>query len=254
MPSWKQGRPHGDPGFCALHHCHSSCCNQCKRRLAPDGTVRPHLLYLHVEKTGGSSLECATQNTLIPLGAWSNMGHVTNQDDVRHCMSHCTFDGVAPQKVVSVRNPYAFARSMYAYTWSCAWSDWCKRGYQPWMEFEEFIKSAWQPGGHATQSESIRRACGDPCVYDHLLRAESLEDDWIDLMIKTDNTVWRLPHANPTEFGPMGPPPRTVFTKAVTDIIERTEARLFTEFGYQKRTPPFELGQEGPHHLAPGAT
>ena len=86
-----------------------------------------------------------------------------------------------------------------------------------------------------------------PCVYDHVLRTESLADDWITLLIKTGNPLWRIPRSNPTVDGPLGPPPRTVFTQEVVDIINRVEASVFTEFGYQRRAAPFELGADKPH-------
>ena len=108
--------------------------------------------------------------------------------------------------------------------------------------FDQFILNAWKPGGHATQSDSLRRACGEPCTYDHVLRTESLRDDWIALLLKTGQPdVYQLPKSNPTQVGPLGPPPVAHFTKEVTATIERVEAVLFTTFGYKKRTPPFEM-------------
>ncbi len=223
-----------------LGYCGGGCCRQCRKRTRKDGSVEPHLLYLHVEKTGGSSIECATAQTLVPAGSWTNMGH-TDQGSTAQCERRCTFDGVKPKRVVSVRDPYAYARSMYLYTWSCEYSDWCRRGYQDWMEFGPFILGAWKVGGHATQSESIRRACGKPCVYDYALRTETLAADWGRLMNATANPLWRLPRSNPTKDGPMGKAPRTIFTKEITDVIEAVEAPLFEQFGYKKRTPPFEI-------------
>ena len=132
---------------------------------------------------------------------------------------------------------------MWAYTYSCVYSDWCNRGgFQPWMAFDQFILNAWKPGGHATQADSLRRACGTPCVYDHVLRTETLHEDWAALLLKTGQpALYQLPRSNPTKAGPLGPPPVAKFTKEVTDTIERVEAVLFSDFGYKKRTPPFEM-------------
>ena len=43
---------HGSP-FCADHSC-SDCCGHCSAQKAASGRTLPHLLYIHIEKTGGS--------------------------------------------------------------------------------------------------------------------------------------------------------------------------------------------------------
>ena len=48
VPMWN-GAP-----FCIEHYCGAECCNECKTY--NDG--EPPILYFHVEKTGGSSIEC----------------------------------------------------------------------------------------------------------------------------------------------------------------------------------------------------
>merc|ERR1712216_1057489 len=103
------------------------------------------------------------------------------------CMRHCTFDGVKPQTVISVRDPYSFARSRYLYEWSCIYSDWCSHGgFQHWMSFEAFITSWAQPGkAHYTQSQILRWSCGTPCKYDYAIRTENLSAGWIDLQLRT---------------------------------------------------------------------
>lgn len=118
--------------FCSDHWCgkRSECCPQ---TCAVVEGASAHIGFVHVEKTGGSSIECATGLTLVPRGTWSNMGH-TDVASVARCAHQCTFSGVAPLRVISVRDPYEYARSMWAYTYSCVYSDWCTRGgFQPWM-------------------------------------------------------------------------------------------------------------------------
>lgn len=211
------------------------------------GRVQPHLLYQHIEKSGGSSIECATARTHVVSGRWSNLGHVKDQSLVYGCMASCTFDHVLPLRVISVRDPYSFARSRYLYEWSCAYSNWCSISgghFQRWMSFEAFIQTWASPqSAHYTQSEILRRACGTPCDYDRILFTENLTAGWTALQLDTGLLpAYALPRTNPSQPGALGTPPRTIFTRVVTDILERVEARMFSEFGYAKRTPPFELG------------
>lgn len=81
-----------------------TACGQC----APNA-----VLYLHVKKTGGTSLECATANDLEPqTHRWINMGH-TYSSAVTGCLRRCPGSTVA----ISVRDPYAWWRSVYVYSW-----------------------------------------------------------------------------------------------------------------------------------------
>ena len=92
-----------------------------------------------------------------------------------------------------------------------------------------------------SDAERARARCASARAL-FTLRTESLRDDWIALLLKTGQPdVYQLPKSNPTQVGPLGPPPVAHFTKEVTETIERVEAVLFTTFGYKKRTPPFEM-------------
>ena len=104
-----------DGHFCSNHACASECegCRECR--------TSARVLFLHTEKTGGSSVECATQRTLVPAGLWTNMGH-TSMEAVQRCISAC------PRRetiiVLSVREPYAFWQSAYRYTVQTIRSSW----------------------------------------------------------------------------------------------------------------------------------
>lgn len=80
---------------------------------ALDGQPRAHLLYLHVEKTGGSSIECATQHQfLVERGFFTNLGH-TSRSVADGCRGTCAHEGERARTVITVREPYAWWRSLY---------------------------------------------------------------------------------------------------------------------------------------------
>ena len=199
-----------------------------------NGQPRPHLLYLHVEKTGGSSIECATQgHDLVDLGLFTNMGH-TSERAVDQCRNLCTNRGAAPKTVISIREPYSWWRSLYVYGYICSYASTCTSS-----DFHTFMRQA-KPG--IAQSNYIRRECGRPCNADYLLRTETLAEDWLGLLRTLGLPLVGLPHANPTGAKSRRETPPTVFTQEIVDIIHSFDSAMFTEFGYPKRTDaPFEL-------------
>merc|ERR1712166_742942 len=78
-----------------------------------------HMLYLHAQKTGGSTLECATEGNPLSV-RWTNMGH-TSRAAVDNCIERCTFgEGKIPPKVVVMaREPYSFWSSRYLFAKAC---------------------------------------------------------------------------------------------------------------------------------------
>ena len=245
--------------FCSMHWCFHRCCRNCT---APPAAAagRPHLLYLHTEKTGGTSIECATAHTLVPLGAFSNMGHA-HVGSVAHCRQRCTFGGVRPRVVVSVRDPYAFYRSLFVYAWACRNAAVCIPPEGPatsdtfanfirWCNLSHYVNATVLPERmlRASQAAYVRRACGKPCVHDEVLRVETLDSDWLRLLHKYRLPLVGLPRVNPTakalaapRWPERGPPPRTIFTREVLAIINEVEADIFDQFKYTRRVEPFEL-------------
>ena len=92
----------GNP-FCVGHYCNrtalaeSGCCRVC-----PASSTPPRVMFAHIEKTGGSSIECATVEH-ERAGLWMNMGH-TKVEYVKGCRKAC---GWSPL-LIGLRNPYDY--------------------------------------------------------------------------------------------------------------------------------------------------
>ena len=63
---------------------------------------------------------------------------------------------------------------------------------------------------------------------------------WYQLLLTLELPLVALPHSNPTKLY-MRPPPPTVFTQEIEEIVSRLESEVFDEFGYARREAPFEL-------------
>lgn len=63
---------------------------------------------------------------------------------------------------------------------------------------------------------------------------------WYRMLSTLELPLVALPHSNPTKLY-MRPPPPTIFTWEVVEIIDRLESSVFDEFGYVRREAPFEL-------------
>lgn len=224
-------------GFCMRHDCSrkddlgrpNNCCpaaSPCK--LAPGATH--HLLFVHVEKTGGSSVECATQEW-ARAGYWTNMGHVgtDGRGDValRACRRRCEEAGVPTAVVISVRDPYAYWQSVLRYAWRMAGTRLSATFNALSNEFQRSARvSRSQAGVFATLprllswvestplaatcsanfsrclslSGRIKRACGGSasgCAADFTLHTESLARDWAALAARYGLPRLPLPHVEP---------------------------------------------------------
>ena len=110
-------------------------------------------------------------------------------------------------------------------------------GVHTFADFVTTLPSRW------TLSESLHRACGDPCEYDFVLHTETLELDFINLLSRLGLPLMGLARMNPTRDSQpeRGPPPVADFTQEVLDVIHRVDGWVFSEFGYARRLTPFEL-------------
>ena len=78
----------------------------------------------------------------------------------------------------------------------------------------------------------IQRACGRPCVYDALLRTETLTSDWARLLAGLRIPPIKLPRLNGGQQSPVHP---ATMSRAQLDIINRIDRWIFDEFGYAMR-------------------
>jgi len=178
---------------------------------------------------------------------WTNLGHMRNAwgGHVDACRAECTFNGMAPKVVVSVRDPYGYWRSLFTYAWV---GDGSALGIPAGVDsFTGFVR--WADAQASARSDgafehslsfTLYLACGHPCRHDYLLRTETLETDWYRMLSTLELPLVALPHSNPTKLY-MRPPPPTIFTWEVVEIIDRLESSVFDEFGYVRREAPFEL-------------
>lgn len=90
-----------------------SCCARC----AQPANNTPHFLFNHVEKTGGSSLECAWLKAARE-GLVTMLGH-GNSTFYEACASTCKANHVVTRRLITVREPYSYWQSLYKYAWQC---------------------------------------------------------------------------------------------------------------------------------------
>lgn len=259
------GQPAAPSQFCTEHWCGRGCCARCEQR-----AQRPRVLFAHTEKTGGSAVECATVDLALQ-GAWLNMGHTT-AGALRWCARKCAArPAPTPQGIplaISVRDPYTYYQSSYAYTRQaardpatlsyCYWllnASVFERGNpyavgtprSPLASFDNFVRWVTSNETMLTQSWRVARACGQPCARAHVLRTEHLEADLNTALQRAGIRVGplRLPRHNVAAAdvrvqqsqGGAGAAAggRVVWTCASLELVNAAEASIFDQFGYARR-------------------
>ena len=253
--------PHGpgsytlDPAtenrFCKRHFCRGHCCPQ-KCATAPGASH--HLVFLHIEKTGGSSVECASQ-FWERSGFWTNMGHVQDHAHVRDCSLRCQSPSWQTNQtklaiVVGVRNPYDYWRSVYRYAWQCAERN-CSAAYMylaatsrvvsVLKNFRLFMRHVLAyPATAALLSLTgrMQRACGPRgCsrIADVILRTETLAEDWHRMLKRYGYGEVQLPRINDEAglgISAWGRAPPAQYTNETLAIVNHIEKNIFSTFGY----------------------
>ena len=234
-------------GYCTDQDCGQLCClTGCG--VAPGATH--HVLYMHTEKTGGASIECATQ-AWQAAGWWTNMGHTT-QPQVEACEDRCA-RSIRVARVLTVRDPYAYWQSVYRFAWHgqgewlSSWLSWHTLEWtlhqqrtgilQSFPHFMEWVEGETELLGDAhglSQSSRVFSACGDPCEYDVLLRTENLSAGWRELVQTYHLPKMALPHLNGAlnvTFNDDPPAPTVDLVPDVVGIINLIDAPIFDRLG-----------------------
>ena len=210
--------------FCTSHWCSSGCAGCGASACARSAK----LLYLHTEKTGGSSVECATQQTLVKAGLWVNLGH-NSLANAQRCFESCS--GQQSAIVLSVREPYSYWASVYDYAKSGVATS-VRASANDLRSMDAFL--AWvRSHRFVTQTARLQRACGNPCAYDALLRTETLEQDWQRLLAGLGVPPIALPRRNTN--GDPDHHSSPALSRAQLDQINELDAWVFSEFGYEQR-------------------
>ena len=101
--------------------------------------------------------------------------------------------------------------------------------------FVHFMRWVRHSGRHFSQSHRIKRSCGRPCVYDHLLRTESLSTDWQTMVEKYGLPHVALPRLNSVSSTQREQPPDATLTPEIYQIINEIERSMFNEFNLTRR-------------------
>ena len=255
-PGYNYTRFHWYDQFCTNHRCvgdPGACCTSCKHIASG-----PHVYFLHVEKTGGSSVECATQK-LVRAGMWTNMGHGSIRD-ARHCLAqHCppgntTKNVTQNVTVTTIRNPYSYWQSLFYYMRTEARkghygavkapaglahfgasnhvANWTAEDFNTLIRWANESRSGIGPTLRLTPK--LSRACGSPCKADVVLRGENLQDDLEPVWSLLGVRRITLPHENTMSASDKDPPVQ--WDADALDRVWWMERSIFQQFNYTRRT------------------
>ena len=225
--------------FCTHHWCKERCC----RNARACKSVAPRMfLYAHVEKTGGSAIECASQ-PLVRAGIWVNLGHTTTHY-INSCYAVCPKPSIL---IVSVRDPLQYYISMYHYTRRRINSG-CLITMQRMMpeaqvtailsSFSQFTHWVFDNSSFSQHSR-LTRTCGSPCIADEVLHLETLSDDWRALAAKYHldlpelqriNNSTRVKHYDTSLY----------YNPLLTKRVWQEDREIFLHYGYQLFQDPSE--------------
>ena len=186
------------------------------------------------------------------------MGH-TSFSRVRSCSRICSASAV----VVTVRNPYDYLTSRYNFALTMRatgqWDDAIYNAIRTLSEqqqdailgnFTSYLQYISTHYGWALQSGSLKKACGEPCAYDELLRTESLSDDYKQLLEKYGKSGPLLKFKNPSIAYV---DTHQIFGAASCEnirAVNRLEATIFSQFDYEKKSchPQVKVDRVRRHH------
>jgi hypothetical protein len=236
-------------GFCTQHWCDKEdrgpCCpvDVVEPEIHPSLYQQPkyHPMFLHIPKTGGSSIECLSKDW-DAVGQWTNMGHASFPA-VSHCGSRA--DPIVPHAfIMTVRNPFDYWISVYEYAKLCIAinsSGSLEAGYlrkrnatDSLATFSTFMRYMVSQKNGPSQAGHIRRSCGMPCNYRYLLRTETLDKDWLAVLGTLHLPLRPLSHVNVANPNADSEMRKAMFTPELVRIVQQLEPDLFVEYGYSR--------------------
>jgi hypothetical protein len=244
---------HISGGVCSEHWCdrglagHPPCCPYeiSAPEMHPSLNQQPHYhpVFLHIPKSGGSSIECLTKDW-DKAGIWTNMGHASFPA-VSQCASRAA-PLAQSALIISVRNPFDYWLSVYEYAKYCIRTNTPQSFEASYLQkrnatdrlatFTTFMRymdgESW--ARDATQSHHIERSCGSPCNYEFLLRTETLGADWLALLGTLQLPLRPLSHVNVANAASDSETRRAGYTPELAQIVLNLEAQLFDEYGYSR--------------------
>jgi hypothetical protein len=241
--------------FCTEHWCdtgwagHLTCCTSdvVEPEIDPSLNQVPkyHPMFLHIPKTGGSSIECLTKDW-DESGMWTNMGHASFPAVSRCARRAQPFAQQA--LIMTVRNPYDYWLSVYEYAVVCIQMNSkasLTANYLKKQDNTRILESFGTFMGNmssnanalfvASQTHHIERICGTPCDFTFLLRTESLDADWLALLGQLHLPLRPLTHVNvaaPTDDA--AEVRKKVYTTELAAIVRRIEPDMFDKYGYAR--------------------
>jgi hypothetical protein len=245
--------------FCVAHRCDlkdvPGCCPQaCRTPRVDYGSAQGpqwHGVFMHIPKTGGSSLECASQ-AWESAGLWTNMGHASFPW-VAKCAERCSDrlvnangsnSSITPAFIMAVRNPYSYWWSLYGYVRQslegkggsgALASLQARNATASLATFDSFLHQMRSHGMQRTQTSQILRICGKPCLYHFLLRTETLDADWLATLGHLRLPLEPLPHVNVVAGATQSATSLfAVYTPELANIVQEMEPMLFDQFGYSR--------------------
>lgn len=143
-----------------------------------------------------------------------------------------------PMIILSIRNPYDYWSSLFRFAKSGNGAVGMQLRQQNLGKalntFDGFMRYSEAKGRHYSLSNRVEKMCGRPCVYNFLLRTETLKSDWTRLLttLQIPSAIAPLAVDNRNNMTNATKGYMVVLTPAMRNIINDMEAWVFQTFNY----------------------